>query len=115
MPLRSKVAMLLAAWIALHSLPAAAAEIPPWLPKYDLDIRLDIEGHAAHVVERVTWINHHERPSSELIFNAHSHYKLPADEVGKIAKIIELLRMSPGEAIIVSTSSWGVFGETCNP
>jgi hypothetical protein len=99
MPLRRQLAMLLAAWLMFHCLPATGAEIPAWLPKYDLDIRLDIEGHAAHVIERVTWTNHHELPSSELIFNAHSHYKLPADDVGKIAKIIELLRMSPGEAI----------------
>jgi hypothetical protein len=99
MPLRRQLAMLLAAWMIFHCLPATGAEIPSWLSKYNLDIRLDIEGHAAHVVERVTWTNHHELPSSELIFNAHSHYKLPADDVGKIAKIIELLRMSPGEAI----------------
>jgi hypothetical protein len=91
--------ILLVAGAMLHSMAASAAEIPPWLPKYDLDIRLDIEGHEAHVVEKVTWTNHHQRPASELVFNAHSHYKLPADQIGKTAKILELLRMSPSDAI----------------
>ena len=99
MPWRSKLGILLGTWIALHSLPVSAAEIPAWLPKYDLDIGLDIDGHAALVRERVTWFNRHPRQSTELVFNAHAHYKLPADEVGKTAKILELLRMSPNEAI----------------
>jgi hypothetical protein len=82
-----------------HALPASAAEVPAWLPKYDLDIQLGIDQHEARVRERVTWYNRHEAPASELVFNAHSHYKLPSDEVAKIAKILELLRMSPGEGI----------------
>jgi len=54
-----------------------AAEVPAWLPKYDLDIQLGIDQHEAHVRERVTWHNRHEQVASELVFNAHSHYKLP--------------------------------------
>src|SRR5262245_23946059 len=52
MPLRM-LGILLLAGAMLHSRAAPAAEIPPWLPKYDLDIRLDIEGHEAHVIEKV--------------------------------------------------------------
>jgi hypothetical protein len=92
--------ILLGLWIFMvQALTARAADIPAWLPKYDLDIHLSIDLHEAHVRERVTWFNRHERPATELVFNAHSHYKLPPDEVGKVAKILELLRMSPGEGI----------------
>src|SRR5216683_649783 len=91
--------ILLGLWIFIAPLPVRAADIPPWLPKYDLDIHLSIDLHEAHVRERVTWLNRHERPATELIFNAHAHYQLPPDEIGKVAKILELLRMSPSEGI----------------
>lgn len=95
-----KLGILLGLWIfTAHALPASAAEIPACLPKYDLDIQLAIDQHEARVRERVTWFNRHETPATELIFNAHAHYKLPPDEIGKVAKILELLRMSPGEGI----------------
>lgn len=86
---------------ALAALPARAAptDVPPWLPRYDLDIRLDIDGHQAHVFQRITWINRHQRPAAELVFNAHSHFKVPDADVGKLAKTVELLRQSPAEAI----------------
>ncbi|HEV3260265.1 MAG TPA: M1 family aminopeptidase [Gemmataceae bacterium] len=79
--------------------PARAADIPSWLPRYDLDIRLDVGGHEALVRERVTWTNRHQRPATELVFNAHSHYKIPNGETAFLAKSVEILRMSPGEAL----------------
>src|SRR5882672_11505570 len=94
----AKTLILLGIWF-LISQKAQAAEIPAWLPKYDLDIQLGIDQHEAHVRERVTWHNRHEQAATELVFNVHSHYKLPPDEIGKVAKILELLRMSPGEGI----------------
>ena len=45
--------------------PALAGDTPPWLPHYDLDIRLDIEHHEALVRERVTWTNRHKRPATD--------------------------------------------------
>ncbi|HEV2948647.1 MAG TPA: M1 family aminopeptidase [Gemmataceae bacterium] len=94
----AKTLILLGIWF-LISQETWAAEIPAWLPKYDLDIQLGIDQHEAHVRERVTWHNRHEQAATELVFNAHSHYKLPPEEIGKVAKILELLRMSPGEGI----------------
>src|SRR5690348_12985136 len=57
---------------------------PEWLPHYDLDIRLDLAGHAAHVRQRVTWTNHSTVPVHEIVFNAHSHYTVPKNDVGLI-------------------------------
>jgi hypothetical protein len=74
--------------------------LPPWLPHYDLDIRLDLGKHKKAVVrQRVTWTNRHERPAEEVVFNAHSHYKIPKDEIGLLAKTLEIMRMMPGEAM----------------
>src|SRR5439155_7148978 len=78
---------------------AVAAEIPPWLPRYDLDVRLDVQEHRAIVRQRVTWTNRHQRPASELVFNAHSHFQMPDGEIGFYAKMMEILRMQAGEAL----------------
>jgi hypothetical protein len=77
----------------------AAADIPTWLPRYDLDIRLDTDHGLVQVRERVTWFNRHQRPAAEIVFNAHSHYQVPDSKIGFMAKMTELLRVSPGEAI----------------
>lgn len=94
----------LTAWLGvlvllLRGAPAWADEVPAWLPHYALDIHLDLAQHMAIVHERVTWTNRHARPAGELIFNAHSHFKLPDKDVGMTAKIVEILRMMPGETL----------------
>ncbi len=99
--------------LLLALLPAAAPAAPPevtpavrppapppdWLPHYDLDIRLDVAAHAAHVRQRVTWTNRSAVPVHEIIFNAHSHYVVPKGDVGLLAKTLEILRMNPDEGI----------------
>jgi hypothetical protein len=77
----------------------AAAQVPPWLPTYDLDIHLDTANHVATVRARVTWVNRHARPADELVFNNHAHYKLPDKDVGMTAKIFEIFRMMPGDTL----------------
>src|SRR5436305_5006642 len=76
-----------------------AQEVPPWLPRYDLDIRIDVAGHTAKTRQQITWTNRHHRPTREVVFNAHSHYKVPRGDIGFFAKTLELLRMSPKEAL----------------
>src|SRR5437762_3006396 len=71
---------------------------PAWLPNYDLDMNLELDKHQALVHMRVTWTNRHQRPASEIVLNAHSHYKIPGG-VGLLAKTVELLRNVPGDAI----------------
>ncbi len=77
----------------------ARADVPDWLPRYDLEIDLDTAGHSVHVKQRVVWTNRHERSASELVFNAHSHYRVPSGNRLLLAKTLELLRVVPEEAI----------------
>jgi hypothetical protein len=81
--------------------PAVRPPAPPpdWLPHYDLEIRLDVAGHVAQVRQRVTWTNRSATAVHEIVFNAHSHYVVPKDDVGLIAKTLEILRMNPDEGI----------------
>src|SRR5439155_6858357 len=83
----------------------APADIPTWLPRYDVDIHLDTDQHRAHVRQRVTFINRHERPTGELVFNAHSHYQVPDADVGFMAKMLELLRMTPSDSLDLDRSA----------
>src|SRR5580692_11332291 len=77
----------------------AFADMPSWLPRYDLDVRLDVAQHCVTVCERVTWTNHDPRPSSNLVFNAHAHFAVPKDQRALNAKTLEILRLAPSEAI----------------
>src|SRR5437773_1534735 len=78
---------------------ARAGGVPTWLPRYDLKLRIEPAERLVTVTERVTWTNRHKRPANELIFNAHSHYAIPDKDVGLLAKMVELLRMAPREAM----------------
>jgi hypothetical protein len=78
--------------------PAPAAP-SPWLPHYDLNVQLDTVERRAIVRQRVVWTNTHQRQATEIVFNAHSHYRLPSKDVGMTAKIFEILRMMPNETL----------------
>lgn len=95
---RRKDSVLLLAILAL-ALAAPAHAAPPWLPTYLVSMDLDVAGHGARVTERVTWINHHSRPTCQLVFNAHSRYVVPDKDIGTVAKTVELLRMKPSESM----------------
>lgn len=89
-----------AALLALLLSAAGALAAPPaWLPRYDVEMDVDVNAHIVRAHQRVTWTNRHQRPADKLVFNVYSHYKLPDDEVGLIAKTVELLRMYPSETI----------------
>ncbi len=96
---RNGLGTLLGFLILLLGAAPAVADIPTWLPRYDLDMHLDINQHLVHVRQRVTWTNRHRRPTQELAFNVHSHYQVPDAEVGLMAKILEILRMNPSTAL----------------
>jgi hypothetical protein len=76
-----------------------AAEMPAWLPRYEVDMDMDVAGHSVHVTMRATWTNPYTEPARELVFNAHSRYIVPDDQVGLTAKTLEILRMAPGESM----------------
>ncbi len=77
----------------------ARGEIPPWLPRYDLGMRIEVAEHRVLVTERVSWFNRHARPAGELVFNAHAHYSVPSADLGLLAKTLEILRLAPSDAI----------------
>ena len=89
----------LAVSAVVGSVQAGSGAIPRWLPRYDLEIHLDLVNHTVHTRQQVTWTNRHQRLAADLVFNAHSHYKVPGDKVGFFAKTLEILRMTPGEAL----------------
>src|SRR5438046_791271 len=94
-----RIALLLALLLLLKPAAAPAQEIPPWLPRYDLEIRIDVDNHVVLTQQRVTWTNRHHRAADTLVFNGHAHYKVPASDIGFFAKTLELLRMNPKEAL----------------
>jgi hypothetical protein len=83
----------------LGSAAGRAHQVPPWLPRYDLDVRLDVAGHQAVVHERVTWTNRHACQVHEIVFNVHSNYLIPDNEIGFLAKMLEILRLAPSDAM----------------
>jgi hypothetical protein len=86
--------------LALAALASAAQAAPrPHLPRYYLDIELDTVAHVAVVREHIVWTNCCARPAKEIIFNAHSHYRLPDKDVGMTSKIFEILRTMPSESL----------------
>jgi len=73
--------------------------MPPWLPRYDLNVRIDIDHHQVLVGERVRWTNPHQTPTNKIVFNAHAHYSVPDKDVALLAKMLELLRLAPKDAL----------------
>jgi hypothetical protein len=72
---------------------------PAWLPRYDVDMKLDLAGHMVYVHQRVTWTNTQKRRANQIVFNAHSHYRVPEKDIGFSAKMLEILRMTPSEVL----------------
>lgn len=79
--------------------PAAAQAPPAGLPRYGVSIALDVAARIAKVRQRITWTNTGTEPTDRLVLNAHAHYSIPDGDVGKLAKMVEILRMAPSEAL----------------
>jgi hypothetical protein len=88
----------------------AGVVVPPWLPRYDLTLDCDLEHHVIRGQMKATWTNMCSRPTEELVFNAHSHFVLPDKDVGLTAKTLEILRVTPSEALGVKQPSLEVEG-----
>jgi hypothetical protein len=73
--------------------------LPDYLPRYKVDIDLDVAHRLAHVRQEATWINPRTTPTQQLVFNAHSHYVVPDKEIGFMAKTLEILRVQASEAL----------------
>jgi hypothetical protein len=92
-------ALLCSLLLALGASRASAGEPPPWLPRYDLAIRLDTDRGLVSAAQRVTWTNSQPRPARQLVFNAHARYTIPDEDTALLAKTVEILRMAPREAL----------------
>jgi hypothetical protein len=105
---------LLAATLALGAAggvrATAPAPVPAWLPHYEVDIDLDVAGHTARVRQQATWTNPHPAPTRKLVFNAHSRYVVPKDQIGFMAKMLEILRVNASEALGVKDPALEVHG-----
>ncbi len=78
---------------------AVAQALPPGLPEYDVNVVLDTRTRDVEVQERVSWTNRGTRPTKLLVFNAHARYSIPDQDVGLLAKMVEILRVAPKEAL----------------
>ena len=113
-PARKGVPLLLAVVLLTAAGPARAA-LPSWLPRYDLEITLDLANHLVHTRQQITWTNCKKRSAADLVFNAHSHFAVPAGKIGYYAKTLETLRMTPGEALDTGPSPLRVERVTLGP
>jgi hypothetical protein len=75
------------------------AEVPPWLPHYDLDVQIEVEHQRVLVKQRVRWTNPHQTPTDKVVFNAHAHFSVPDKDVPILAKMLEILRLAPKDAL----------------
>ena len=69
------------------------------LPRYDLDVHLDVAKRFVQVRQVVTWTNTSSQPVDKIVFNAHAHYSVPDSDIGFMAKTLEILRLSPKESL----------------
>ena len=93
------LALLLVSVGLLSGSRARAGGLPAYLPRYRVEVDLDVAGHRAAVSQTATWINPTSQPTDRLVFNVHSRYVVPADQVGFMAKMIEILRVQPSDAL----------------
>ena len=81
---------------------SARAELPArpdHLPKYDLDVVIDVQQKRVAFKQRVTWTNTTQTPTRQLVFNFYPLYKIPDGESLLLSKTLELLRMQPSYGI----------------
>ena len=85
--------------VSLAVLPARAQSPPKDLPRYDVNVVLDPAERHVRVAQVATWTNTSSQAVRDVVFNAHARYSIPDEDVGLLAKTVEVLRMSPKEAL----------------
>ncbi len=73
--------------------------IPEGLPRYDMDVRIDVAGRVVTVQERVTFTNSTSKDVTELVFHVYPRHRVPEADRPMVAKTLEVLRLSPEEAM----------------
>lgn len=85
--------------LALPSPQAPALPIPPGLPRYEIHARVDVSGRKVAARERVVFTNRSKASTSELILHVYPRYKVKEQDRNILSKTLELLRLSPEEAM----------------
>ncbi|MCS7161041.1 MAG: M1 family aminopeptidase [Gemmatales bacterium] len=85
--------------VSPRDLPVPRYSIPDWLPRYHFQVLLDVAKRQVYVRQQVTFVNRHNRPASELVFNVYPRYKAEGKELTLLAKTLELLRTPYKEAL----------------
>ncbi|MDX2037430.1 MAG: M1 family aminopeptidase [Isosphaeraceae bacterium] len=94
----------LEARIAPRALPPATVPphrpvVPEGLPRYEIDARLDLDGKRVTVRQSVRFTNSTSRPLAEAVFHVYPRYKVPESDKLVLSKTLEVLRLSPEEAM----------------
>jgi hypothetical protein len=76
--------------------------IPRGLPRYDLAVHIDPTDRIVKARERITFTNRSNVPVTELVFHVYPRYKVADKDRIKLAKTMEVLRLSPEEAMDAS-------------
>lgn len=74
-------------------------EIPPGLPRYDLQARLDLTNHKVYAHERIDFTNRTSKPVTELVLHVYPRFRAEGRDRQVLAKTLEALRVSPAEAL----------------
>ncbi len=73
--------------------------IPAGLPRYEMDVRIDVAGRSVFARERVTFTNRTSRDLTELVFHVYPRHRVEESDRPMVAKTLEVLRLSPEEAM----------------
>jgi hypothetical protein len=73
--------------------------VPPGLPRYEIDARLDLATKQVAARERVEFTNRTKTPTKQLVLHVYPRYKVAEQDLKTLAKTLEILRLSPEEAM----------------
>ncbi|WP_435018999.1 M1 family aminopeptidase [Tundrisphaera sp. TA3] len=79
--------------------PRTRLKVPPGLPRYAIEARLDIPGRRVEARERVVFTNRTNVELSELVFHVYPRHRVAEADRLKTGKTLEVLRLSPEEAM----------------
>ncbi|GAC1467874.1 MAG: hypothetical protein NVSMB9_09950 [Isosphaeraceae bacterium] len=78
---------------------ATRLKVPAGLPRYEIDARLDLHKKQVTAVERVRFTNRSSAVVTELVFHVYPRYRIRDQDRAILSKTLEVLRLSPDEAM----------------
>lgn len=93
----------------------APAELPPWLPRYKLNLQLDPKCNKVTAHEVVTWTNRSGKPEKELRFHVYPRHKPDKGELEVYQRTMESFRVDPREGVEKQGRRLQVHSVKCGP